>query len=348
MTPLVSVIVPVYNMSKYLRQCLDSILSQTLKEIEIICVDDGSTDDSLEILSEIAVKDSRVRVLQQENKGSGAARNYGIIEAKGEYIAFMDSDDWYPSDDVLEVLYKLCKEFKVSIAGGSLVLWDNKIREASSNYVFPSSGIMSYRDYQNPYFYQRFLYSHRMLQENQIVFPDYLRGQDPPFFVKSMATAHSFYVTTKPTYCYRFGYKKLNWNVRKANDYMKSIIDLLQLSIINQYSKLHLNALNDFQIHYSRCVNLKLDCNNPEFLALIGVANGCISPHTLKNSEPYPIIRHVLSPCSRILFRNSEGHRITRKISGLKSRVLSLCIDLFFLIQRKELFMTIYNKIHNL
>ena len=136
MNPLVSVIVPVYNMSKYLRQCLDSVLSQTLKEIEIICVDDGSTDDSLEILSEIAVKDSRVRVLQQENKGSGAARNYGISEARGEYIAFMDSDDWYPSDDVLEVLYGLAKKFGVNIVGGSLTWWDDGIRQSDSQYMF--------------------------------------------------------------------------------------------------------------------------------------------------------------------------------------------------------------------
>ena len=190
MNPLVSVIVPVYNTSKYLRQCLDSILSQTLKEIEIICVDDGSTDKSLEILLEKESQDSRIIVLQQKNKGAGAARNYGISEARGDYIAFMDSDDWYPSDDVLEELYNLCNDFKVSIAGGSLVLWDNEIREASSDYVFSSSGIMGYCDYQNPYFYQRFLYSHRMLQEYQLAFPDYLRGQDLPFFVKSMVTAH--------------------------------------------------------------------------------------------------------------------------------------------------------------
>lgn len=74
MDPLVSVIVPVYNTSKYLRQCLDSIQAQTLKEIEIICVDDGSTDNSLEILLEKELKDPRIRILQQKNKGGGGCK----------------------------------------------------------------------------------------------------------------------------------------------------------------------------------------------------------------------------------------------------------------------------------
>ena len=89
----VSVIIPVYNAERYLRQCLDSVISQTLRDIEIICVDDGSTDGSHEILKEYAERDSRVRLLRQENKGAGAARNCGIDVAHGEYAAFIDADD---------------------------------------------------------------------------------------------------------------------------------------------------------------------------------------------------------------------------------------------------------------
>lgn len=89
-----SVIIPVYNAGEYLRECLDSVLAQSLLELEIICVDDGSTDGSAGILKDYAEKDRRVRVLRQENAGAGAARNLGIDSACGEFVAFIDADDW--------------------------------------------------------------------------------------------------------------------------------------------------------------------------------------------------------------------------------------------------------------
>jgi len=104
----VSIIIPVYNVEKYLRQCLDSVVNQTLKDIEIICVNDGSTDNSLHILEEYADKDPRVRVLNQENMGSGVARNRAIKQATGEYIGFMDSDD-YADLTMFEKLYEHAK-----------------------------------------------------------------------------------------------------------------------------------------------------------------------------------------------------------------------------------------------
>ncbi len=92
-SPVVSVIVPVYNTAKYLRECLDSIVGQSLKEIEIVCVDDGSTDDSLAILREYREKDPRVVVVAQENAGVSVARNVGVKTARGKYMCFVDSDD---------------------------------------------------------------------------------------------------------------------------------------------------------------------------------------------------------------------------------------------------------------
>ena len=92
--PKVSIIVPVYNVERYLRQCLDSLVNQTYQNIEIICVDDGSTDASSEILTEYALKNSKVRVIRQENSGLSAARNVGFSFATGEYVMYVDSDDW--------------------------------------------------------------------------------------------------------------------------------------------------------------------------------------------------------------------------------------------------------------
>ena len=99
----VSVVIPVHNMEQHLRQCLDSVAGQTLRELEIICVDDGSTDASPEILAEYAHRDSRFRIIRQENSGPGAARNAGLAQAAGEYLIFLDSDDWF-EPDMLEVM----------------------------------------------------------------------------------------------------------------------------------------------------------------------------------------------------------------------------------------------------
>lgn len=92
--PLISVIVPVYNVEKYLPMCLNSILAQTYKNFEVICVDDGSTDDSLALLQKYAEKDARIKVIHQKNGGVSAARSCGIDNASGDYIYFMDSDDF--------------------------------------------------------------------------------------------------------------------------------------------------------------------------------------------------------------------------------------------------------------
>lgn len=113
-TPKVSVIIPVYNAEKYLHQCLDSICAQTLQEIEIICVDDGSTDQSLQILETYAKQDSRVKIVIQENGGAGAARNHGLRIAAGECLSFLDADDFF-EPDMLESAYEQYKCYQADI-----------------------------------------------------------------------------------------------------------------------------------------------------------------------------------------------------------------------------------------
>lgn len=110
----ISVIIPVYNTQKYLRECLDSVVNQTLTDIEIICVDDGSTDNSINILNEYKEQDSRIKVLTQRNTGAAVARNNGILHATGEYLYFTDSDD-YISHSLLEKMYNKVKEKNADI-----------------------------------------------------------------------------------------------------------------------------------------------------------------------------------------------------------------------------------------
>lgn len=100
----ISVIIPVYNVEEYLARCLDSVTGQTFRDIEIICVNDGSTDESVSIAEQYAKKDRRISLINQENKGLSAARNAGMRVARGKYISFVDSDDWIDSD-FFEKLY---------------------------------------------------------------------------------------------------------------------------------------------------------------------------------------------------------------------------------------------------
>ena len=101
--------IPVFNAGKFIQRCLDSVLSSTLKNIEIICIDDGSTDDSLAILNEYKNKDPRIKVLSQVRSFAGTARNAGIAIAKGVYIHFLDADDWIDVQ-AYEKWYKLAKD----------------------------------------------------------------------------------------------------------------------------------------------------------------------------------------------------------------------------------------------
>ena len=107
-TVKVSVIVPIYNQEKYLHKAMDSLKKQTLSNLEFICINDGSTDNSLNILKDFAKNDKRFRIINQNNQGTGNSRNNGIKIAKGEYIAFMDPDDWL-EPDAMEILYKKSK-----------------------------------------------------------------------------------------------------------------------------------------------------------------------------------------------------------------------------------------------
>ena len=143
----ISVIVPCYNLELFVRECLDSILVQTLHEMEIICVDDGSTDGTLEILEEYQKKADHIKVLHQKNQGSGIARNRGIMEAKGEYIAFMDADDFYPLPNTLEKVYATAKEKNAVICGGSAYDYLNGLY-LSKEYFISDIGCVNKKDFQ--------------------------------------------------------------------------------------------------------------------------------------------------------------------------------------------------------
>ncbi len=128
----ISVVVPVYNVEKYLKECIDSIINQTLEDIEIICVNDGSTDSSLEILNDYAKKDSRIIVINKSNSGYGHTMNMGLNAASGEYIGIIESDD-FADKNMFEDLYKLAKEYDADIVKGDWYNYWSKNKFARKN-----------------------------------------------------------------------------------------------------------------------------------------------------------------------------------------------------------------------
>lgn len=205
----ISVVIPVYNQRPYLAECLDTVLAQTLCEIEVVCVDDGSTDGSERLLEDYAARDSRVKVIHQANAGAGPARNAGMAAATGEFVAFMDPDDKYPDDGVLADLVQGAEANGVDVCGGSMVTMDGTALEDGMS--FSADGIMEYSDYQFEYGYVRFIFRRSLLTEQGIVFPALRRFQDVPFFVGAMHAAGRFFAIPRSVYSLRVRRDSIDW-----------------------------------------------------------------------------------------------------------------------------------------
>lgn len=278
----ISVIIPVYNMEKYLQECLDTVLFQTMAEIEVICINDGSQDSSEEIIRKNMEKDSRIKLITQENHGVAYARNAGIRSASGEFVIFMDPDDWYPDDDVLECLYQKAKEEEVLICGGSFSeLGRNGLKTEYSGknkkFAFEEDGIVNYRDYQFDYGYHRFIYQLDFLRNNDIYFPLYPRYQDPPFFVKAMICAGKFYAMKKITYRYRVGHQNVNWTEKKLAGLLKGLRDNLKMSGEAGLKELHKITLERLGKQYlGMCAEI-LKETYPELMHLLFEINSYIN-----------------------------------------------------------------------
>ncbi len=197
--PRVSVIIPVHNVEKYLEECLNSLVNQTLKDIEIICVNDGSTDKSLEILEKFA-KDDRITIINQENQGAGAARNNGLKIAKGEYLSFLDADDFFELD-MLEKVYNFSSKNSLDIAVYGVNTFNDKTSEIKKHRLrypkeyLPEKNIFNYNDFPK-YIFNTFqnwtwnkLFKTSFILENNIQFQELFRTNDLLFTCKALIRA---------------------------------------------------------------------------------------------------------------------------------------------------------------
>ena len=209
-TPKVSILVPICNVEKYLTKCLDSLVTQTLQEIEIICINDGSTDNSLQIINEFASKDNRIMVIDKPNSGYGDSMNQGLEIAKGEYIGIVESDD-FADCDMFEQLYSLTDHGSIDIVRSNYYLFWDDIGDADCfhaeirNYGKIIDLIQEKEIMMVPPAIWTAIYRKNFLLENEIRFlaTPGASYQDTSFFIKSFFMAKKLLFTEKKYLHYR-------------------------------------------------------------------------------------------------------------------------------------------------
>lgn len=191
----VTVIMPVYNDEKYLVQAISSVLNQTLTGIELLCINDGSTDNSKNILDSFDEKYDSINVIHQTNSGAAACRNKAMKKASGDYITFLDSDDFYLDTDALEKMYNVAVENDAKMVSANIktVTAKNKIVRNGNLDEFDTFKVISPEDYGIPYTFGKNLYNKQFLLENNFMFPEYSRGEDPVFLAEVLGHVDRIY-----------------------------------------------------------------------------------------------------------------------------------------------------------
>lgn len=211
--PLFSIIVPVYNVERYIVICIESILCQTMVDFELLLVDDGSTDHSGNICEEYASKDNRIKVLHQNNSGVSCARNLGLEKAKGQYICFVDSDDWI-EPNYLDVISKQMADYDILFVGfyfdyedGSSVQitigdWEEKqVKSKEECMLRLKSNATGHNIF--GYTWNK-VFKANVIKENKISFMNDVKyGEDELFTLACCLRAHSLKVIATPVYHYR-------------------------------------------------------------------------------------------------------------------------------------------------
>ncbi len=223
-----SIVIPVYNVENYIPQCLESILSQSFKDLEIICVNDGSTDNSLSVLQDYKAKYGRIIIIDKKNEGSGIARNAGLSIAKGEYVYYVDGDDWIEDNALEKIIVKADKLNTDILIFGGLSYYEgkgknggysaDKLPKEYFNKVFSSKDIK--KDiFKFPSTAWTKLYRRDFLIKNNIKFQDIKAGQDQLPFFHSMIKAERIALLPENIYCYRKNRKGAVTSVKKKKSF---------------------------------------------------------------------------------------------------------------------------------
>lgn len=270
---LISVIVPVYNIEKYLPRCIDSILDQTYKNWEAIFINDGSTDNSLKILEEYKKRDERIKIIDKKNAGSGAARNDGIETSKGKYIVFLDSDDWYEKN-FLEKLYNNLTENNSDVAMcNPKMTYDNIEKNSKINTYFFKNielertpkeilGILAM-----PVVWNK-LYKKDIIVKNRIKFPNYSFCEDVEFLYKTFLYVNKVSKIEDDLYNYYQREDSVTKKIKEESiDQLYQVLKNIENYVKNNFnSKLEIFYLYKIQFIYSVSLTLLTRIDNDKIL----------------------------------------------------------------------------------
>lgn len=232
--PKISIILPVYNVERYLEACLNSIVAQSFTDWECICVNDGSTDESEKILQAYTKDDARFKVITQENKGLAATRMVGFSKAMGEYVLFIDSDDYIDKNACSRLLY-LMESTRVDVLGFSYKTVPNGKTSSYSmrtgEILTPQQLLQSTKQPQSSddlCFVWRYMVQREFLQRNQIAFNPQVRFAEDMIFVMEMfAHARTIYLTGEALYNYRTDNQYSIMHDKRYNPYMENSLSIV-------------------------------------------------------------------------------------------------------------------------
>ena len=298
--PALTVISPVYNAGAYLEECLDSILGQSFSDFEVILVNDGSPDNSLELLEAAAARDGRVRVVSQFNCGAGAARNRGIELARGKRLIFIDPDDRFATNHVFADLMEAMNRTGALMCGGSLALLkpSGKIK---SNFSFGESfyHVSAERDVAlsgiwTDYGWIRFMYDANLFADGSVRFPQLNWYEDPVFFLRTVAKAGGCRVVPVDVYHYRVGYKEIDWTVPKVRDMLLGMGNNLKEASELGMGELYVTIARRFNYDYRDAIKDNLE-DSGVYEQLVNIQAG-LDHETIRKFSSYDEPYYFLTP----------------------------------------------------
>ncbi len=266
--PIISIVIPVYNVEKYLERCIKSILSQTFEKFELILINDGSKDRSGKICEAYAKKDIRIRVVHKKNEGVSVARNLGIDLSRGEYIGFVDSDD-YIENDMYEVLYKLIEENNADLSAcGHSTINDKEKKAIYSNEFISCDKKTALKLFAEMKIFRWSCWDklYKKSSLGEIRFPKISHGEDTIFLLNFFQNNNKFVGVENPKY----NYIKINPNSVTSEKFSEKKLDLL-IYFKELYAVMYKNNLDSlgekaegkyYQVllsYYSRCGKFKIN-----------------------------------------------------------------------------------------
>lgn len=325
-SPFLSVVVPVYNVSKYLEECLDSVLQQSFNDFEVLLVNDGSTDDSLDLLEEVASRDSRVRVLSQFNCGAGSARNRGIELARGKRIIFIDPDDIFATDHVFSELIDAMDGSGALICGGSLSLLKSS-GKIKSEFSFDESFYHVSCEREVPleqiwtdYGWIRFMYDSSLFVDGTVRFPQLNWYEDPVFFLRAVEKAGGCKVVPVDVYHYRVGYKETEWTVARVRDMLWGMGHNLAVADKLKMHELYVTIAHRFNRDYSDAILKQI--KDPGVYEQLVAIQASINHGLIKESSAYDEPYYYLLPLYGDRKRRAVAvERLARRIAESKAYV---------------------------